>query len=604
MAGETEDCINLQAECLPTGSISFGRFETESLSWERRSSFSHNRYLEEVEKYSTPGSVTQKKAYFEAHFKKKGLLQHQTSSLSQSGIEGHRGDYGSEGQMNHVDKHADNYDESEQFEQFHNHEKDGIQFSWYDESPVASEEILHEVMDGEGEVTSVSALIDIGENVSNSNGMGHLSTDTAQEPYEGNNPLQRDDSEINDELEPITTMIDQISTHERKETPPEKTVCQADSVPVSDDTKKSSSKVKSLMGRKTTTLKSKIQSGTQTARKPTAEKRSVSSVVTLTPSKGPKQTAKESILRPNSERASVQRVSVTVSASRPKKSDSISNARDSPIDRVKEKSTSISKQTSDNNLKARKAGANPPEKRVPSMRLSANRADLRASAAGFNFKSDERAEKRKEFYLKLEEKLHAKEAQMNEIQARTQEEKDAAMKQFRKSLNFKATPMPSFYHGAASGVSNGKKALRTTAKPSNTHVKHVNSVNGSKDIDESLRVPSSDNPKASANDQSITSWEQGSRVSEGGDADAVMPGGLDEATQFVGDSGSVMTEGAEAVEPAKEDKAMVKVREQHPQGATKSKKEDKISKGRSSSKGKTVKAISGSAGTRAVRVAS
>ncbi|KAL6539044.1 hypothetical protein OROMI_025370 [Orobanche minor] len=57
-----------------SGSISFGRFESEILCWERRSSFSHNRYLEEVEKCSKPGSVTEKKAYFEAHFKKKGIL--------------------------------------------------------------------------------------------------------------------------------------------------------------------------------------------------------------------------------------------------------------------------------------------------------------------------------------------------------------------------------------------------------------------------------------------------------------------------------------------------------------------------------------------------
>nr|DAD32038.1 TPA_asm: hypothetical protein HUJ06_010889 [Nelumbo nucifera] len=64
---------NWQAGSLHSGSISFGRFEGESLAWERRSSFSHNRYLEEVEKYSTPGSVTKKKAYFEAHFKKKGF---------------------------------------------------------------------------------------------------------------------------------------------------------------------------------------------------------------------------------------------------------------------------------------------------------------------------------------------------------------------------------------------------------------------------------------------------------------------------------------------------------------------------------------------------
>lgn len=51
-------------------SISFGRFENDSLSWEKWSSFSPNKYLEEVEKCSTPGSVAQKKAYFEAHYKK------------------------------------------------------------------------------------------------------------------------------------------------------------------------------------------------------------------------------------------------------------------------------------------------------------------------------------------------------------------------------------------------------------------------------------------------------------------------------------------------------------------------------------------------------
>ena len=71
-----------QVESVISDSISFGRFEKESLSWERRSSFSHNRYLEEVEKFSKPGSVNEKKAYFEAHFKKKGGLLGQNSAES------------------------------------------------------------------------------------------------------------------------------------------------------------------------------------------------------------------------------------------------------------------------------------------------------------------------------------------------------------------------------------------------------------------------------------------------------------------------------------------------------------------------------------------
>ncbi|XP_021832809.1 protein WVD2-like 7 [Prunus avium] len=52
-------------------SISFGRYMSEPLAWEKWSAFSHNRYLEEVEKFSKPGSVAQKKAYFEAHYKRK-----------------------------------------------------------------------------------------------------------------------------------------------------------------------------------------------------------------------------------------------------------------------------------------------------------------------------------------------------------------------------------------------------------------------------------------------------------------------------------------------------------------------------------------------------
>ncbi|KAL8150196.1 hypothetical protein V2J09_020004 [Rumex salicifolius] len=51
-------------------SVSFGRFENDLLAWEKWSTFPSNKYLEEVEKCSTPGSVAQKKAYFEAHYKR------------------------------------------------------------------------------------------------------------------------------------------------------------------------------------------------------------------------------------------------------------------------------------------------------------------------------------------------------------------------------------------------------------------------------------------------------------------------------------------------------------------------------------------------------
>ena len=48
---------------------------SESLAWEKWSTFSHNRFLEEVEQFSKPGSVAQKKAYFEAYYKKRAAMK-------------------------------------------------------------------------------------------------------------------------------------------------------------------------------------------------------------------------------------------------------------------------------------------------------------------------------------------------------------------------------------------------------------------------------------------------------------------------------------------------------------------------------------------------
>ncbi|KAM3379818.1 hypothetical protein P3S68_012232 [Capsicum galapagoense] len=110
MAGGIEEPFRLsfQADSWQSGSISFSRFENNALCWERRSSFTHNRYLEEVEKYFKPGSVTEKKTYFEELFRRRALLS-QSSSDCQDGADSQASNDGSEntdyeGDFEHVNE--------------------------------------------------------------------------------------------------------------------------------------------------------------------------------------------------------------------------------------------------------------------------------------------------------------------------------------------------------------------------------------------------------------------------------------------------------------------------------------------------------------------
>ncbi|XP_076942985.1 protein WVD2-like 4, partial [Bidens hawaiensis] len=69
----------------------------------------------------------------------------------------------------------------------------------------------------------------------------------------------------------------------------------------------------------------------------------------------------------------------------------------------------------------------------------------RNSITGFSSRLEERAEKRKQFFSKLEEKSHAKEVEKTNLQEKSKESQEAEIKLLRKSLTFKAAPMPSFY---------------------------------------------------------------------------------------------------------------------------------------------------------------
>ena len=87
--------------------------------------------------------------------------------------------------------------------------------------------------------------------------------------------------------------------------------------------------------------------------------------------------------------------------------------------------------------------------------------------SGFNFKTDERSEKRRDFYTKLEERMKAKEEERKRQEAKAQEEKEAQLKELRKSLRYKANPVPKFYQEPPPPPVEIKKVPPTRARSPN-----------------------------------------------------------------------------------------------------------------------------------------
>ncbi|KAL2946428.1 hypothetical protein AAZX31_20G013400 [Glycine max] len=489
MAGEVEESfsMNFQVDSIHSGSISFGRFENETLSWERRSSFSHNRYLEEVEKCSKPGSVIEKKAYFEAHFKKKGIFGFIPST-------------GHEGSSVRAISENDGSERIGKQEDFESNDGHYVQFDEMSQKDFELDEGDHYIeMDQSSQEDFVTIeddhYVQFGEIPANSNYHGECGmdeyereetvTESLMDSFSGLQQMESAANDSNDFEDPGKKSITLDKAHHQSENETSNILLDDDKVIIevkkNDDvtvnTDESSTNMimpvnEPAQGVEETISHDPANPSTKERKIKPQRNSEVNNVQVRksTPPRSVKDPARiprgESPRRTNMEKNSSKLATPTTCLAS-KTTKEVSKSAEKLVRESKSENASKVRKGAESQLSASKtASRGIQEAERMNQAFNSTKSNVKPRAAAFNFKCSERAERRKQ----LEEKMYAKEAEINQMQAMSQEKTEADIKKLRKSLNFKATPMPSFYCTPSPSQPHGNK-FQPQAVSNNTRSK-------------------------------------------------------------------------------------------------------------------------------------